>query len=84
MSTQPGLDTRSLELIAVGASVAGNCLPCLRHHFIEALKAGCTLEEIAETIQLSKMVKERPMKDIYHLAVDLLRREQENVPVTKS
>ena len=77
MSTQPGLDTRIRELIAVGASIAGNCLPCLRYHFTEALKAGCTLEEIAEAIELSKMVKERPMKDIYRLADDLLQRERE-------
>jgi len=75
VSTQPGLDTRIRELIAVGASIAGNCLPCLRYHFTEALKAGCTLEEIAEAIELSKMVKERPIKDIYHLADELLQRE---------
>jgi AhpD family alkylhydroperoxidase len=78
------LDDRIRELIAVGASIAGNCLPCLRYHFTEAVKAGCTLEEIVEAIELSKMVKERPMNDIYNLADELLRRERENTTTTTS
>ena len=69
------LDVRTREMIAIGASVGGNCQPCLRYHFAEALKAGCTQEEIAEAIKLSKMVKERPINDIYRLADELLRRE---------
>ncbi|MGA9118934.1 MAG: carboxymuconolactone decarboxylase family protein [Bacteroidota bacterium] len=52
-------------MIAIGASIGENCLPCLRHHFAEAVKAGCTLEEIEEAIELSKAVKERPIMDIY-------------------
>jgi AhpD family alkylhydroperoxidase len=78
------LSTSVRELIAVGASIAGNCLPCLRYHFAEALKAGCILEEITQAIQLSKMVKERPMNDIYHLADELLRRERENTSTKTS
>ena len=69
------IDAPTRELIGVGASIGGNCLPCLRYHFAEALKAGCTQEEIAEAIKLSKMVKERPINDIYRLADELLRRE---------
>ena len=67
------------ELICLGASIAGNCLPCLRYHFAEAIKAGCSLEEMAEAIQLAKMVKERPIQDIYKLADELLNREREKV-----
>jgi len=72
------LNVQQRELIAIGASIGGNCLPCLRHHFAEAIKAGCTLEEIAEAIELSKMVKERPIKDIYRLADELLQHEREH------
>ncbi len=64
------------ELIGIGASIAGNCLPCLRYHFGEAVKAGCSLEEIDEAIQLAKMVKERPIQDIYNLAGDLMSKER--------
>lgn len=77
MTQTQSLNTQQRELIAIGASVAGNCLPCLRYHFAEAVKAGCTLEGITEAIELSKMVKQRPIKDIYHLADELLQRERE-------
>jgi len=84
MNTQPKLDRRIRELVAVGASIAGNCLPCLRYHLAEALKAGCTPEEISEAIELSKRVKERPIQDIYRLANELLQREPEKTPAITS
>jgi len=70
------LDARTRELVAVGAAIAGNCLPCLRHHFTEARKQGCSLEEIKEAIELSKMVRERPIQDIYRVASNLIRRDR--------
>jgi AhpD family alkylhydroperoxidase len=70
------LEPRIRELIAIGVSIGGNCPPCLRYHFAEAIKAGGTLDEISEAIALSKTVKERPMKDIYNLADELLERER--------
>jgi 4-carboxymuconolactone decarboxylase len=78
MTSKSNLEPRIRELIAIGASIGSNCLPCLRYHFTEALKAGCTLEEISEAITLSKMVKERPMKDIYNLADELLQHERKD------
>jgi AhpD family alkylhydroperoxidase len=77
MTAEPVLGASVRELIAIGASIGGNCLPCLRYHFAEAIKAGCSVKDIEEAIELSKMVKERPMKDIYRLADDLLQRERE-------
>jgi len=71
------LDTKIKELIAIGSSIAGNCLPCLRYHFAEAIKLGCTIEEIQEAIGIGKMVKERPISDINKLAEDLISREKE-------
>ncbi|PJB00540.1 MAG: alkylhydroperoxidase AhpD family core domain protein [Ignavibacteriales bacterium CG_4_9_14_3_um_filter_30_11] len=71
------LDSKIAELISIGASIGGNCLPCLRYHFAEALKIGCTISEIEESIKLGKMVKERPINDIYKLAEDLINREKE-------
>ena len=71
------LDTKIKELIAIGSSIAGNCLPCLRYHFAEAIKLGCTIEEIQEAIGIGKIVKERPISDINKLAEDLISREKE-------
>ncbi|MEW6527427.1 MAG: carboxymuconolactone decarboxylase family protein [Spirochaetota bacterium] len=71
------LNDKTRELIAIGASIAGNCMPCLRYHFAEALKAGCSLGEIAEAVELAKRVKERPIADIYKLSEELLKKERE-------
>lgn len=71
------LDPKITELISIGAAISGNCLPCLRHHFSESLKTGCTISEIEEAIKIGKMVKERPINDIYKLADDLISREKE-------
>jgi AhpD family alkylhydroperoxidase len=76
MTNNRTLDARTRELIAVGASIAGNCLPCLRYHFAEARKVGCSLEEIQEAVTLANMVKQRPIDDINKLASDLIEREQ--------
>jgi AhpD family alkylhydroperoxidase len=73
------LSPQTEELIAVGSSIAGNCLPCLRYHFAEAIKNGCTIHEIEEAINIGKMVKERPRNDIYKLAEDLISRENEKI-----
>jgi AhpD family alkylhydroperoxidase len=71
------LDGKTRELIAVGASIAGNCMPCFRYHFAEAIQQGCTLDEIAEAVELAKRVKERPIADIYKLSEELLKKEKE-------
>ncbi len=73
------LEPKIVELIAIGSSIAGNCLPCLRYHFAEAIKLGCTIQEIEEAIKIGKMVKEKPINDIYKLADDLISREKEKL-----
>lgn len=75
------LDAKTSELIAIGASIGGNCLPCLRYHFVEALKLGCTIQQIEEAVNIGRMVKERPINDIYKLAEDLISREKEKLNV---
>ncbi len=76
------MDNKSRELIAVAASIAGNCMPCLRYHFKEVLSHGCTLEEIEEAITMAKTVKERPMNDIYSLSSEMIDRSRNKVPET--
>jgi AhpD family alkylhydroperoxidase len=82
MTNDTTLDARTRELIAIGASIAGNCLPCLRYHFAEAIKADCSLEEIQQAVELSKMVKQRPIDDIDKLATDLVERERQGATRT--
>ena len=40
------LDAKTKELTAIAASVAGNCIPCLKYDFNEAVKENCTKREI--------------------------------------
>jgi len=59
------LDEKTIELAGISASIAGGCRPCLDYHFKKALEVGCTLEQAKEAIELGKMIKQRPIKDIY-------------------
>lgn len=71
------LDSKTRELISIGSAIAGNCLPCLRYHFSEAIKLGVSIEEIQAASDIGKKVKEKPINDIYKLAEDLISREKE-------
>lgn len=66
------LDPHTIELAAVSASIAGGCKPCLDYHFKKALETGCTVEQIQEAIELGKMIKQRPIQDIYDQAETLV------------
>jgi len=73
------LDTKTKEMVAIAASIAGNCIPCLRYHFKEAMKAGCTKQEIQEVIEIANMVKQRPAQLINEAAVNLMQRMKKEV-----
>ncbi len=44
------LDTKTKELMALAISVATNCDDCIAHHTNDALEAGASREEIADTL----------------------------------
>ena len=66
------LDTKTIELAAIAASIAGGCRPCLDYHFKEAIKIGCTIDQITEAVELGKMIKQRPITDINDQAEKLI------------
>jgi AhpD family alkylhydroperoxidase len=51
------LDDRTIRLIAVGASITANCQPCLETNLSKALENGADQQEIAEAIEIGKMVR---------------------------
>ena len=51
------LDNRIAELIAVGASITANCQPCLQHHIKKAWERGADEQEIADAIEIGRMVR---------------------------
>lgn len=52
------LDRRTAELVAVGASVSANCLPCLEVNVARAVEDGVDAREIASAIKVGRMVRE--------------------------
>jgi AhpD family alkylhydroperoxidase len=66
------LDSKTIELAGIAASIAGGCKPCLDYHFKKALGIGCTTGEATEAIELGKMIKQRPIEDIYKRAEKLI------------
>ena len=52
-----GLDIRTRELIAIGASITANCQPCLQHHMNLAMKNGVNDQEIAAAIAMGQLVR---------------------------
>jgi AhpD family alkylhydroperoxidase len=52
------LDKGTRRLIAVGASISANCQPCLQTNAAKALEEGITEQELAEAIEIGKMVRQ--------------------------
>jgi AhpD family alkylhydroperoxidase len=51
------LDNRIGELVAVGASITANCQPCLQVHVRKALESGADEQEIADAVEIGRMVR---------------------------
>jgi AhpD family alkylhydroperoxidase len=60
------------ELVALGAALAGNCEPCLRHHYREAKKLGISDDDIRSAFDMAAMVKQTPARHAQALAEKLL------------
>ena len=65
------LSERELEMIAIGAAIGGNCIPCLEWHYGKCIELGFTKEEMQEAFAMAKTVKEMPNKKIYETAKKL-------------
>ncbi len=52
------LDKRTRRLIAIGASIGANCQPCLQINTALAMQEGILVQQIAEAIELGKMVRQ--------------------------
>jgi len=50
-------DFKTVELIALGASVAANCHPCLQTHRKKAMDAGLTEQEINDAMEVGRTVR---------------------------
>jgi AhpD family alkylhydroperoxidase len=51
------MDSKIKELIAVGASVTANCIPCFKFHYKKAREAGAADEDIKKAVNVGRMVR---------------------------
>ena len=76
------LTEKEKELVAIGASMGGNCIPCLEWHYSKCIKLGFGKEEMREAFAVAKMVKEVPNKKIFETADNLIADKiTENEPI---
>jgi 4-carboxymuconolactone decarboxylase len=66
------LDPRERELVALGAALASNCVPCIQFHIPEARKTGLTDAQIGEAIQVADKVRQVPARKVLETAQQLL------------
>jgi len=66
------LNSRERELVALGAALACNCIPCIEYHIKEARQAQLTDAEIAEAIELAENIKRVPAGKVLETAASLL------------
>ncbi len=50
------MDERTKELIAMGASAAANCFPCLEYHLAKCDELDVPREQVAEAVKVGFMV----------------------------
>jgi AhpD family alkylhydroperoxidase len=56
------------ELVAIGAAIAANCEPCLKHHYRQAQLLGISKADMASAVQMAAKVKDSPHQAILRLA----------------
>lgn len=50
------MDPKTKELVAIGASVAGRCQPCFRHHLTKAKELGISEADIREAVDFAERI----------------------------
>lgn len=65
------LSLRDRELVALGAALASNCLPCIEFHVPAARKAGLSDAEIGEALALADKIRQVPATKVLDTARSL-------------
>ncbi|MCX6677985.1 MAG: carboxymuconolactone decarboxylase family protein [Methanothrix sp.] len=73
------MNENTKELIAIGASLAAHCQPCLTFHVEKARKHGIGEDEIKEAIAVGRMVQKGAMSAMDRFAEGIIV-DSENKP----
>jgi 4-carboxymuconolactone decarboxylase len=63
------LSSRERELVALGAALASNCVPCIEYRVPAARKAGLSDSQIEEAIRLAEKVRQVPARMVLESAL---------------
>jgi len=63
------LSSRERELVALGAALASNCIPCIEYHVPAARKAGLSDGQIEEAVRVAERVRQVPAKAVLESAL---------------
>ena len=66
------LTSRERELVALGAAMGSNCVPCIEHHIQLSRKLDLSDLEIREAIELADKVRLVPAHDVLVAATNAL------------
>lgn len=73
------LSPRDRELVALGAAMGSNCVPCVEYHIPESRKVGLTEPEIHAAIQIADKLRQVPARNTLQAALRLLPSAAEDV-----
>ncbi len=80
----PHLSPRDRELVALGAAMGSNCVPCIEYHIPQARRAGLSDSEISETIRLSDKVRQVPARKVLDVALQMVTASPTSSDVAQS
>lgn len=66
------LSNKEHELVALGAAIASNCVPCAEFHITEARKLGLSDSQLVEAVRLADRVRQVPAQKVLRVALALL------------
>jgi 4-carboxymuconolactone decarboxylase len=64
-----GLNDREQSLVALGAAIASNCVPCVEYHIPGAKRAGLSDIEIDEAVRIADKVRQVPARSVLETAL---------------
>ena len=64
-----GLTNREQSLVALGAALASNCVPCIEYHVPGARRVGLNDIEINEALQIADKVRQVPARAVLEAAL---------------
>jgi len=63
------LNSREQSLVALGAAIASNCVPCVEYHIPGAKRAGLSDIEINEAVRIADKVRQVPARTVLETAL---------------